>query len=123
MRVQEEQGSLVEEGWQGIFRRVEGSPLWFQLLVFPVLAPAIVGAVMAGRCPRTASVSVIILAVVYGFAVRGGLMGWGMLGRSVVILYVSFVVPMYIGMVEYHVKRLYSWWSGNRENSEENPEA
>lgn len=109
---------FLVDHWRRLSLWVDRSPLWFQLTLFPVVAPAVMAVAAACLCPRTAGVSVVLLAMVYGLAAEGGLIDWGGIGRSVGILYLGFVAHMYFGMLEHFSRRLWSRGCGCREAEE-----
>ena len=99
---------LLQDRWKQLSLWTEHSPLWFQFTLFPFVAPAVMGVAAACLFPRIVTSSIGLLAVVYGLAIRGGLIDWLTIGRNVGVLYLTFVIPMYVAMVEHHSKRLYT---------------
>ncbi len=102
--------------WRQVALWAERLPLWFQILVLPILGPA--GCLVAGAClcPRTAATSATLLTAVYAAALATNLIDWPTIGREVGILYLGFVIHLYFGMVlEYLPKELYPRWRGTRE--------
>src|SRR4051794_11351430 len=106
---------LSADRWRRLSLWADRLPLWFQLTLFPVLAPTIMGLAAACMCPRTAGLSVALLAVVYGWALQGGWIDRGFVGRSVGVLYLGFVVPMYAAMLEHVARQVWARWWGDGE--------
>src|SRR3954452_8786020 len=99
---------ILGDHWGRLSLWADRLPIWFQFTLFPFLAPAVMAVAAACLCPRTVGMSVALLTLVYGLSDQAGLIDWRMVGRSVGILYLGFVVHMFAGMVEHHCKQLCS---------------
>ena len=83
----------------------ERLPLWAQVTVFPLVAPAAFAVAAVCAAPRTSAGASLVLVAVYGLLLRRGIIGWEEVGRTVGGMYLLFVVVAYVGLLSGRLDR------------------
>jgi hypothetical protein len=105
---------LWSDQWRRLARRFERFPLWVQVTIFPLFAPAVFTLAAVCLCPRTAASSSLVLVVAYGLLLRHGLIGWEEVGGTLGRMYLLFVATTYLGMLQHLSERAFDWITGRR---------
>lgn len=88
---------LWAKRWRRLAQWFDRRPLWVQVVLFPLVAPAVLAIAAVCVAPRTSTVAGLVLLVVYGLLFQQGIIGWEEVGLKAGWLCLVFIAVGYVG--------------------------